>query len=462
MPKPPPASFSACSIWLLTAVIGALLTAVFLWGYERSLLTGSRVEQARAMVVLVCASALMTALLARAGTRQGGLVGAAALITSGIVVQVPWLARAFGLAPLPWDEGLLALCGGVLAVAGPIGLALGLRSVGAFWQGLSACFRRLPNTREPPAEAKRKVATSSLTRYAWLSVLAAVATMALKTSAYLLTGSVALLSDAAESLVNLAGAGFAVVVLTVAARPADESHPFGHGRAEYFSSGFTGALILLAALGILWTAIERLLHAQALGDLDIGLAIAIVATLINFAVARVLLSAGRRHDSITLEADGKHLMTDVWTTGAVLLGLGGVVLTGWLWLDSVIAILAALNIVRAGAQLIVRSLSGLIGLAIPSVERAKVERILDSYRRQGVKFHDLRAHSAGSQRLITVHVLVPGAMTVQQGHDLVQRIENDLRSALPNLLIVTHLEPLDDPASFAHEIVSAGGDLGQF
>jgi cation diffusion facilitator family transporter len=175
-----------------------------------------------------------------------------------------------------------------------------------------------------------------------------------------------------------------------------------------------------------------------------------------------LLSAGRRHDSITLEADGKHLMTDVWTTGAVLLGLGGVVLTGWLWLDSVIAILAALNIVHAGAQLIVRSLSGLIGLAIPSVERAKVERILDSYRRQGVKFHDLRAHSAGSQRLITVHVLVPGAMTVQQGHDLVQRIENDLRSALPNLLIVTHLEPLDDPASFAHEIVSAGGDLGQF
>ncbi|RYU58194.1 cation transporter [Methylolobus aquaticus] len=302
------------------------------------------------------------------------------------------------------------------------------------------------------------MAASSLTRYAWLSVLAAVATMALKTGAYLLTGSVALLSDAAESVVNLAGAGFAVVVLTVAARPADETHPFGHGRAEYFSSGFTGALILVAAFGIFWTAIERLLQPRALAALDIGLAIAIVATLINFFVARVLLGAGGRHDSITLEADGKHLMTDVWTTCAVLLGLGGVVLTDWLWLDATIAMLAALNIVRSGVQLIVRSLSGLVGPAIPSAERAAVERILDTYRRQGVRFHDLRAHSAGSQRLITVHVLVPGTMTVQQGHDLVPIIENDLRAALPNLLIVTHLEPLDDPASFAHEIVSAGRD----
>ncbi|MGY6214308.1 cation diffusion facilitator family transporter [Methylolobus aquaticus] len=431
---------------------------LLLWGYERSLLTGGRIGQARAMVVLTCASALTTVLLTRAATRSGRLVGVAMLLASGILVQVPWLARAFGFAPLPWDEGLLALCGGSLAVAGPIGLARGFRSLGAFRQGPSADVRPLNGALEPGTEANGNIPASSLTRYAWLSVLAAVATMALKTGAYLLTGSVALLSDAAESVVNLAGAGFAVVVLTVAARPADETHPFGHGRAEYFSSGFTGALILLAAFGILWTAIERLLQPRALAALDIGLAIAIVATLINFFVARVLLGAGRRHDSITLEADGQHLMTDVWTTGAVLLGLGGVVLTDWLWLDATIAMLAALNIIRSGVQLIVRSLSGLVGPAIPSAERAAVERILDTYRRQGVRFHDLRAHSAGSQRLITVHVLVPGTMTVQQGHDLVQIIENDLRAALPNLLIVTHLEPLDDPASFAHEIVSAGRD----
>ena len=456
-PKRREARFFAWRDWLLIAMIGTLLTCLVLWSHERSLQPGGYVEHARAMamVVLTCASAAATAVLTRLRTRAAGLVVLATLGSTALLVQVPWFAQRLSLAPLHGDDWLIALCGGLLAVAGPVLLAQEL----ARWAGILRKLLSLLTERRAGRRARATETRPSLTRYAWFSVLAAVLTMMLKSGAYLLTGSVALLSDAAESLVNLAGAGFAVIVLAVAARPADETHPFGHGRAEYFSSGFTGALILVAASGILWTAVDRLRHPHPLVDLDLGLLIALVATVVNFAVARVLLRAGRRHDSITLEADGKHLMTDVWTTGAVLAGLGGVVLTGWNWLDSAIAILAAFNIVRAGAQLVVRSLSGLIGSAIPAMERAEVERILDAYRRRGLRFHDLRAHVAGSQRLLTVHVLVPGAMTVQQGHDLVQAIENDLAAVLPNLLVVTHLEPIDDPASFAHEIVAADGGL---
>jgi Ca2+-transporting ATPase len=297
----------------------------------------------------------------------------------------------------------------------------------------------------------------SLTRYAWLSVFAALLTIALKTWAYLVTGSVGLLSDAAESLVNLVAALVALTMLWFAAQPADAGHPFGHGKAEYFASGFEGALILVAAGGIAWAAFERLLHPQPLAEINVGMAISAGAAVVNLAVALVLLRAGRRHGSITLEADGRHLLTDVWTTVAILLALGGIALTGWLLLDPIIAFLAALQIVWSGFGLIARSVSGLLDAALPAEEKAAIERIFDRYREEGIEFHDLRTRAAGTQRLVTVHILVPGRFSVQEGHDLSERIEGDIRQAMRNTTIVTHLEPLEDAASFAHERIEAQG-----
>lgn len=291
----------------------------------------------------------------------------------------------------------------------------------------------------------------SLARFAWFSILAAVLTMALKTEAYLITGSVGLLSDAAESLVNLMAAVVALAMLTLAVRPADTGHPFGHGKAEYFASGFEGALILVAAGGIVWAAWDRLWHPQPLAELNIGMAVSAAAAVVNGVVAWVLLRAGRKYGSITLEADGRHLMSDVWTTGAVLLALGGIAITGWQLLDPIVAFLAALQIVWSGVSLMRRSVSGLLDAAIPFEEKAQVEQIFDRYRAQGIQFHDLRTRAAGMQRLITVHVLVPGQLTVQEGHDLLERIEGEIHDALGNVTIVTHLEPLEDSASFAHD-----------
>lgn len=295
----------------------------------------------------------------------------------------------------------------------------------------------------------------SVARYAWLSVLAAAVTIGLKTWAYLITGSVGLLSDAAESLVNLAAAIVAVCTLWFAAQPADTEHPFGHGKAEYFASGFEGAMILIAAAGIAWAAYERLLNPQPLAELNIGMAVSAAAALVNLAVALVLLKAGRRYGSITLEADGKHLLTDVWTTVAILAALGGIALTGWLLLDPIIALVAAAQIVWSGLGLIRRSVAGLLDAALPEEERAAIERILDGYRDDGVQFHDLRTRIAGMQRLVTLHVLLPGSYSVQAGHDLSERIENDIRQAIGNATIVTHIEPLEDEASFAHERIEA-------
>ena len=447
-PKRRDARFFSGGEWFLIAVIGGLITALILWTYDRSLLPGGNVEHARAMamVALTCASAAATAVLSRLRTKSAWLMVVATVGSSLVLVQTPWLAAYLSLQPLHWDDWLIAMLGGLLSVAGPMVLydAAG---------GLLAGYRRLA-----PEEVRTEAAASPapeapLTRYAWLSILAALVTIVLKTAAYLATGSVALLSDAAESVVNLLGAGSALIVLTLAARPADENHPFGHGKAEYFSSGFEGALILVAAAGIAWAAWDRLMHPQALEALDLGMLVSVVATLVNLAVARILLRVARESGSITLEADGKHLMTDVWTTAAVLAGLGGIALTGWQWLDPAIAFLAALNIVVSGTQLILRSLSGLLGAAIPPEERHRIERVLDNYRRQGIEFHDLRARVAGTQRLITLHVLVPGAMTVQEGHDLLDRIESGIREVIPNLLIVTHIEPLEDESSFHHEII---------
>ncbi|MHB1117316.1 cation diffusion facilitator family transporter [Sideroxydans sp.] len=288
---------------------------------------------------------------------------------------------------------------------------------------------------------------ADLTRFAWLSIAAAVATILLKGLAWWLTGSVGLLSDALESFVNLAGALMALYVLTLAAIPADEKHAYGHGKAEYFSSAFEGFLILLAAISIAYAAIDRLLHPQALAEVGVGLAVSVVASLINLFAARELLKAGRAYNSITLEADAKHLMTDVWTSVGVIIGVALVWLSGWLWLDPVIALAVAANIVWTGWQLLHRSAEGLMDAAIPQEHIDAIEVVLAKYRAQGLDFHALRTREAGRQAFISMHVLVPGVWSVQRGHDLVELIEAEIRTAVPFSHITTHLEPIEDPVS---------------
>lgn len=287
-----------------------------------------------------------------------------------------------------------------------------------------------------------------LTRFAWLSIAAAVVTIALKIVAWAITGSVGLLSDAAESLVNLLGGCLALAMLTVAARPADEDHAYGHGKAEYFSSGVEGGLILVAAAGITITAIRRLLHLQPLEAVGLGLAASAVASLINLAVALSLLRAGRRHGSITLEANARHLLTDVWTSAGVIAGVGLVALTDLLWLDPLVALLVAANIVRTGADIVRRSVHGLMDKALVETDLETVRGILRRYESQGVQFHALRTRQSGARKFVSVHVLVPGQWTVQRGHELLERIEADIRSALPGSTVFTHLESLEDPSSW--------------
>ncbi len=287
----------------------------------------------------------------------------------------------------------------------------------------------------------------SLTRYAWLSIAAAISTIILKTVAWKMTGSVGLLSDAIESLVNLAGAMMALWMLTLAALPADDDHAHGHGKAEYFSSAFEGFLILLAALSIGYTAIDRMMTPQPLEAVGVGLLVSVVASIINFATARILLKVGKKHHSITLEADAHHLLTDVWTSAGVIAGVGLVALTGWLWLDPAIALLVAANIVWTGYQLMRRSADGLMDISLPAESIRKIETLLSGYREKELDFHALRTRQAGGRAFVILHVLVPGHWTVQQGHDWAERIEADIRMALPRTHVTTHLEPLEDPAS---------------
>ena len=288
---------------------------------------------------------------------------------------------------------------------------------------------------------------TSLTRYAWLSIAAAIATILLKGVAWKLTGSVGLLSDAIESFVNLAGALMALWMLTLAALPADDDHAHGHGKAEYFSSAFEGFLILLAAVGIGYTAIERLMNPQPLEAVAVGLMVSVVASVINFATARILLEVGKKRNSITLEADAHHLLTDVWTSVGVIVGVGLVWITGWLWLDPAIALLVAVNIVWTGWRLMQRSAAGLMDISLSAEKLEQIEVLLAGYRRQGLDFHALRTRQAGSRVFVTLHVLVPGDWTVQVGHDWAERIEADIRQLLPHAHITTHLEPLEDPVS---------------
>jgi len=271
--------------------------------------------------------------------------------------------------------------------------------------------------------------------------------MGLKTAAYFLTGSVGLLSDAMESLVNLAGAIMALSMLTVAARPADEDHPYGHGKAEYFSAGVEGTLILIAAASIAYAAVQRLLHPRPLEQLGLGLAVAVLASLVNFVVALILLKAARTHRSATLRANAQHLMTDVWTSAGVLVGVGAVAVTGWQRLDPIVAIVVAVNIVWTGSRIVRDSVYGLMDAALPAGEQTLLHRLLERYASEGVLYHALRTRQSGARRFVSLHVLVPGEWTVQQGHDTLERIEADIRRALPPVTVFTHLEPIGDPAA---------------
>ncbi len=288
----------------------------------------------------------------------------------------------------------------------------------------------------------------SLTRFAWISIGAAIATMALKAFSYIITGSVGFLSDAAESLVNLAGGVMALAMLSIAARPADDHHAYGHSKAEYFASTVEGLLILVAAAGIGSAAVHRLLSPQPLEQVRMGIAVSAVAAIVNLGAGWLLLRAGRRHGSVTLEANARHLFTDVWTSAGVIVGVAAVTLTGWQRLDPVIALAVAVNIVWTGARILQGSVLGFMDTALPEEEQAAIRGVLDSYAGQGIHYHALRTRRAGQRRFVSVHVLVPGEWTVQRGHQLTEQIENDLRAALPNVAPLTHLESLNDPASW--------------
>ena len=259
---------------------------------------------------------------------------------------------------------------------------------------------------------------SFLTRFAWLSIAAAIATILMKTVAYLMTDSVGLFSDAVESVVNLAGALMALNMLKLAAQPADTKHTFGHSKAEYFSSVIEGCLILVAAGGIVYTAIERMIHPQPLEQVGIGILVCTAASGVNFVVARVLMKAAKAHNSITLEADSQHLMTDVWTSAGVIIGMGLIAVTGWTLLDPLVALLVAANIVWTGIGLIRRSVDGLMDVVLPIEDQQSIEKIMVKYREKGVEFHELRTRQSASHRFIVVHMLVPGGWTV---HDEIGR-----------------------------------------
>jgi cation diffusion facilitator family transporter len=282
----------------------------------------------------------------------------------------------------------------------------------------------------------------------WLSIGAAVATISLKTFAWLVTGSVGLLSDAAESVVNLVAAMFALVIVAWTARPPDEEHAYGHEKADYLSAGVEGALILLAAISIAYSSIGRLLSPEPITDVALGVAVSVVASAINLSVARLLIREGRTHRSLTLEADGRHLMTDVWTSVGVVVGVVAVAVTGWERLDPIIGLAVAANIVVTGVSLIRNSVAGLMDRALPADEIAQVREVLDRYESEDVRFHALRTRRAGRRTFVSLHVLVPGTWTVQRGHNLVERIEAGLRELLDPATIFTHLEPIEDPASF--------------
>ena len=288
-----------------------------------------------------------------------------------------------------------------------------------------------------------------LTKFAWLSIFAAVITIGLKTGAYQLTDSVGLLSDALESVINLAAAIIALIMLTLAAKPPDEDHAFGHDKAEYFAGGIEGTLILIAALTIGWTSLNRFFHPQPIEQIGIGLIITTAATVINLIVGQILVRAGRKYRTITLEADGKHLMTDVWTSIGVIAGIWAVGATGWLFLDPLVALFVAANITRTGFQLTRRAALGLMDTSVSGEKQEKIRKVLDYYAAEKeIEYHALRTRRAATRSFISVHILVPGDWTVHKGHQMLEEIESEIRREVEGSIIFTHLESLDDPASW--------------
>jgi cation diffusion facilitator family transporter len=286
------------------------------------------------------------------------------------------------------------------------------------------------------------------TFYAWLSLATSIVTIALKFAAYYLTGSVGLLSDAVEAVVNIVAALVALGVLTYSAAKPDREHNFGHEKAQYLSSGIEGALIFVAAGAIVWTAIPRLMNPKPLEEIGLGLTLSVLAALANAGCAWVMLRAARAHRSITLEADARHLLTDVWTTAGVFSGVVLVHFTDWQRLDPLIAMAVAIQIIWTGWNLMSRSFDGLMDRAIPEEDRAVIVGVLDTLRQQGGDYHALRTRVAGAKSFVDVHVLVPGSMSVQAGHDILERLENEIRAKLPHVEVLTHLEPLEDPRSW--------------
>lgn len=295
---------------------------------------------------------------------------------------------------------------------------------------------------EPSARQRR------LLRMIYLAIGAAVLTIALKIAAWLITGSVGLLADAAESLVNLAAAAVALIVVRWAGQPADEDHAYGHEKADYLSAGVEGTMIIVAAIVIAISAVERLINPIELTSVGLGLVVTAVATVINLVVARLLIRVGHEESSMTLQADGRHLMTDVITSVGVIVGVALVAITGLRRLDPVIALIVAVNIVVTGAALVRGALSGLLDHALEADEIERIEDVFDEYRGLGISFHALRTRRAAQRAFISFHVLVPGEWSVQDGHDMAERIESDLRERFQTATVFTHLEPIEDPVSF--------------
>lgn len=288
----------------------------------------------------------------------------------------------------------------------------------------------------------------SLIKYAYLSIATGIAVFLLKIGAWYYTGSVGLLSDALESTVNIVAAVIALFALKAAAKPADSEHHFGRGKAEYFSAQIEGFMILFAALVIVVTAAERFLHPRELEQLGWGLAISTVASGLNGAVAVILMRAGKAHRSPVLDADGKHLLTDVWTSVGVIVGVGLVQLTGYLRLDSIVAMAVGINIIVTGLHLLRESTSKLMDKSLSDEDHSAIVTVLKKYETEEVKFHALQTREAGRHRFVSMHVLVPGAWSIQKGHDLSENVEADIKAALEHTTVSTHVEPIEDPRSW--------------
>ncbi len=289
---------------------------------------------------------------------------------------------------------------------------------------------------------------TNLTRFAWISIAAALFTITFKFGAYWLSNSVGLLSDALESFVNLVTAIVALVSLHIAARPADEEYAFGYSKVEFFSGGFEGGMILIAAGSIAFSAVERLLNPQPLEQVGLGLLVSVIATFVNFGVSRLLSQAGKRYHSITLQADARHLMTDVLTTAGVVVGVGLVQITRLVVLDAGVALVVAANIIITGVRLLRQAYHGLMDVSLPAPQMARIHEILKTYEGHGIRFHAVRSRSAAARSFVSMHILVPGAWTVQHAHQIAEEIEDKIRLEMPQLAIFTHIEPVEDPTSW--------------